>query len=274
MEKTDLPSFERPPVVETVLGVMFDPIPRLTNAHLGLFWCELGPEEWPKVRDAASLDPEYEEFGPGFSWGSFAKLTLTRDPACRIQFIDQAEDRLIQVQNSRFHYNWLFRTGEPYPRYKKIRPEFDRHWTRFLKFLESRKLPKPTLRQWEVTYVNHFPKGTVWNRPEDWSKLFTGLPGAWSSSSLNMESFGGEWRFEIPPQRGRVHVKIGHGKRDQPESTELIRVDLTARGPIAADGKDHDALGDGLDIGRESIVRLFADITSEEAHRYWGRTDE
>jgi len=35
-----LPTFENPPVVETVMSVQFDPLSKLTDAHLGGFWFE------------------------------------------------------------------------------------------------------------------------------------------------------------------------------------------------------------------------------------------
>jgi hypothetical protein len=44
-EEATFPDYERPPVVETVLGVQFDPLPDLCNAHLGAFWGTLECDE-------------------------------------------------------------------------------------------------------------------------------------------------------------------------------------------------------------------------------------
>lgn len=54
MDEQNLPSFERPPVIETMLGVQFQPLPALRSAHLGAFWKTLG-EEWPVVLDASII---------------------------------------------------------------------------------------------------------------------------------------------------------------------------------------------------------------------------
>ena len=48
-------SFERPPVVETVLGVQFKRLPGLTNAHLASFWRELG-SDWPEIDFVPALE--------------------------------------------------------------------------------------------------------------------------------------------------------------------------------------------------------------------------
>jgi len=62
--------FERPPVNETVLGVQFDPLPRLSSAHLGAFWASLGTD-WPVVNDAPELEQQFERFGKGEQWKSW-----------------------------------------------------------------------------------------------------------------------------------------------------------------------------------------------------------
>src|SRR5947209_1584702 len=41
------PKLDRPPVVESVLGVQFAPL-ELTTAHFGVFWKSLGAD-WPKL---------------------------------------------------------------------------------------------------------------------------------------------------------------------------------------------------------------------------------
>ena len=40
MQNSGLPTFDNPPVIETVIGVQFDQIPNLTSAHFGWYWRE------------------------------------------------------------------------------------------------------------------------------------------------------------------------------------------------------------------------------------------
>ena len=180
-----------------------------------------------------------------------------------------AENRMIQIQNGRLHYNWLGQGGEEYPRYSRVRPEFDKCLGELERFLADESLGKLRPTQWEVTYVNHFPKGTVWDDPADWRALFTSLPQASVSVlPVRLESLGGQWHYEIEPQRGRLHVQLQHGRRSSPNQCEVVIMKLTARGSL---GKDSDpGLDEGLDLGREVIVRTFKELTSAEAHEYWG----
>ncbi len=270
MTSDSLPSFDRPPVIETVLGVQFDSIPKFTNAHLGAFWATFG-DDWPYVADAPRLNRVDERFGAEQAWGRLVELKLTQDPSSRIQIRNKDEDRMVQVQNGRIHYNWLGQQGGAYPRYREVRPAFDEIWERFKEFLRSQSLDEPRPNQWEVTYVNHMPKGTVWNDPSGWGKLLPGLAGPPRSPDVvNLESFGGEWHFEIPPRRGRLHVKVYPGKQSVSDGSEILRMDLTARGPISDESEKGVSLDTGLDLGHKAIVLTFIALTSDAAHDYWG----
>lgn len=173
---------------------------------------------------------------------------------------------MIQVQNGRFHYNWLGQGGaEGYPRYEKVLPEFERFLAQFQAFLADRSLGEIKENQWEVTYINHIPKGTVWDSPADWPSVFR--PGGLTpepSSKVQLETLSSACRYEIPPQQGRLHVRLQHGSA---QGTEVLILTLTARGPIK------NGYGEGLDLGRETIVRAFKDMTSPEVHDYWELTD-
>lgn len=274
MTPTKLPSFKRPPVVETVLGVQFEH-PALQNAHLGAFWKTLGGQ-WGLVTDAPTLPPTFERFGESPQWGSLGgSLTLTQDPSARLQIRNEADDRMVQIQNGRLHYNWLGRAGGPYPRYGTIRPEFDEILGLFRQFLVDEELGELRANQWEVTYVNHLPRGTVWNDAKDWQNVLVGLPGVWQEPGLvQLESFAGEWHFTIPPQQGRLHIQVAHAKKGPEPTDEILRLTLTARGPVAERSESGLTVDQGLNLGREVIVTAFRDVTSESARKYWGEHDD
>jgi uncharacterized protein (TIGR04255 family) len=269
-----LPHFEHPPVVETVLGVQFDPLPKFRNAHLGAFWKQLG-NDWPDLRDVPPLAPQYERFGEGESWvESGLQLKLTQEPTSRMQARNAAGNRMVQVQNGRFHYNWLGHGGEQYPRYREVRPEFDRTLDLFRRFLADEQLGVLQPNQWEVTYVNHIPKGSVWNSPADWARVFR-LPVALSDCTrgLILESVGGTWHYVIEPCKGRLHVQLQHGRSGEATGPEVVTLILTARGSANPE-EGGSNLDEGLDLGHETIVKSFAALTSESAHAYWRIVDE
>ena len=271
-----LPNYGNPPVVETVLGVQFDRLSRVTNAHLGAFWNSLDASEWPTVEDASLLPRQLEQFEMNSAWARAAQIQLkvTQDPACRLRIKSADDDRMIQVQNTRLHFNWLRTQEGKYPRYEKIQKGFASTLDRFMQFIAERGLGEFCPNQWEVTYVNQIPQGTVWTTPADWGffRPLAGVPTV--EGVIEGESFGGEWHFTIPPQRGRLHIQWQHGKAahdgNENEAEDFIRLILTARGPIPENGNGEPSILAGLSLGRETIVRSFKSLMSEDANHFWG----
>lgn len=264
-----LPDYARPPVVETVLGVQFDRLAKFGNAHLGAFWKTLDLREWGDVTDAPPLPPQFEYFGEAAKWGTGIRIQVGQSPRGRLQIRNAASDRMIQVQDDRIHFNWLGTEGNPYPRYEAVRQGFDDALTRFVGFVEGAKLGEFRPNQWEVTYLNHIPQGTVWNVPADWGffRPLNGVPAV--AGPAAGESFGGEWHFIIPEERGRLHVQWQHAVPSEPSDAERIVLTFTARGPLVPGAKIAD-IQEGLNLGRNAIVQSFESLMSEAANHYWG----
>lgn len=266
-----LPDYDKPPVIEVILGVQFERLAGLKNAHLGAFWKSLGPD-WPTVADAPPLPHQFERFIESAKWGNLgAQLMLTSDVAARLQIKSRQGDQMVQVQNGRFHFNWLGQTGDEYPRYEKVREGFAWAFRHFMEFLHTENLGGLKPNQWEVTYLNHIPQGTVWNTPRDWSffRPLAGLPTM--AEIIQGESFGGEWHFLIGEKLGRLHVNWQHGVKSEPNGTEMVVLTFTARGALEnVEPNVLPAVVTGLDLGRETIVRSFEKLMSNEANKYWG----
>lgn len=267
MSQAPIHSFEAPPVTETVLGVQFKALPKLTNSLLSVFWNSLGAD-WGNAEDAPPVELQFERFDAEQEWAQLGSVNLSLTPIWknRLKITNARQDRMIQIQNGRFHYNWLKRDGD-YPRYGTVRSEFDALFKAFAVFVEAKSLGKIEPDQWEVTYVNQIPKGTAWNSSADWANLFRfaraePLDGA----ALQSETFSARLAFEIKPKKGRLHAQIQHGLiKQESEKKEVVRVELTARGPVAAG----EGFGDGLNLGRKTIVETFYQMTSKDAHKFW-----
>ncbi len=271
LKQTNDISYARPPVVETVLGVQFDRLPALSNSHWGVFWKTLNQNEWPNVEDAALLPNQIERFIDAARWGAGLQIQLTDDPTSRCRIKNHRGDRMIQLQNTRLHLNWLGETGSKYPRYETMRTEFEQNYRRFSDFVVAENVGSPKPNQWEITYVNHIPKGTVWQTASE-LRFFKLLGSNTATSAVRPENFHGEWHFVIPENRGRLHVEWQHAKKSPLDSAapEFIRLVFTARGPIELRDDMLGAALDGLDLGRKTIVTSFKDFVSDEANNYWG----
>ena len=267
-EQSALPDYGNPPVVETVVGVQFEPLSGFTNAHLGAFWQALGISEWPMVQDVPPLPRQEERFTPEAQWGKALRLQLTQNPASRLQIRNRDGNRLLQLQDGRMHLNWLGEGGDRYPRYALVRAEFDNLLTQLARFVDASQLGVLTPDQWEVTYVNRIRQG-LWTTPADWN-FFSPLNGMPSLEGvIEPESFTGEWHFVIPEQRGRLHIHWQHARETESDEDSQVLLTLTARGPIGNETGFNSSVLAGIDLGRETIVRSFRHLMSDPANTEW-----
>jgi len=267
-EQIQLPDYDNPPVVETVFGVQFKPLAGFTNAHLGAFWQTLGLENWPKVSDMPPLPRQEERFTPEAQWGKTLRFQITQDPKARLQIRNGDGNRLIQLQNGRFHLNWIGEDGGKYPRFKQLKEEFETYLKQFAAFLSDYQLGPIEFDQWETTYVNKIPQ-TVWKTPADWG-FFQPLNAMPSIEGLiEAESFSGEWHFVIPDRRGRLHIHWQHAKDSETDETSHIQLNLTARGPLPEGSDSFANVMAGIDLGHCTIVSSFCYLMSDNANSEW-----
>jgi hypothetical protein len=127
----------------------------------------------------------------------------------------------------------------------------------------------------EVTYVNHVPAGSNWNRHGELHKIvnFLAADGAKRWSFLrDPEDVRCALRFVMADKDGqflgRLNVDVQPAFLTDSE-VPIFVLTLTARGrPI---GAGTDGVLAFLDSGREWIVRGFADLTTTEMHQIWKR---
>lgn len=125
------------------------------------------------MNDAPLVPSEIERFGDERMWRSLgAGLHFTQSTSTRVQIRNKTQTRMIQLQRDRFHYNWLRTDEAVYPHYEQVRAEFDDIRQTFERFVRKFSLGELEPIQWEVTYLNHIPKETVWSTPEDWASVF------------------------------------------------------------------------------------------------------
>ena len=265
-----LPEYQRPPVAETVMGVQFRPLPKLQFAHLGAFWSSLGPD-WPYVSDVAGLGQTIEPQGVEPSWIEGAAQDMNAEsPGARLRAFNSKRDRLFQVENGWFVYNWRKNTPDAeYARYSTLRIEFDALVERFCQFLSERSLGTIEPNLWEIGYINFVVQGPLWKSARDWPRVLPHLLAQdIGADAEHLQTVNGRWVYVLDGGRGRLQVAVEHGRSTGEPRQELLVVRLTARGMLT--GPTLGAAGAGLDLGHESIVRKFTELTSKEAREYWG----
>jgi len=265
---SNLPKYDKPPVVETVLGVQFARLPLFSAAHAGWFWSKRLGEDWPTVSQAAPLDPAHERFGDERQWRPKGVLRISGEMrAPRLQFASRDGERMVQLQDDRLHYNWRKREGD-YPSYEDLLPVFRSTLETYITFCEDAGLGEIVPNQWEVTYVNHIPHGKLWESGTDWSKLFPGFyVPVHKIAQLHFENASANWHLVIGDNLGRLHIELEHGRLGELTADEAILLTLTARGPVDIDKGQR--LETGLELGHASIVRAFTEMTAPYAHGAW-----
>jgi len=196
-------------------------------------------------------------------------------PAPRIWLLNGDETELLQLQRDTFACNWRQQlSNSPYPRYQHVRSGFEQAFREFTGFTEQSNLGRVAPLHCEVSYVNHIPSGQGWDRFGEIHKVLSSCAG-WRSDAFLSEPEEVRYSAKFPIRDangqflGRLNVAAQPALRRR-DRQPLIVLTLTSRGrPI---GTGMSGILGFFDIGREWIVRAFADLTTDEMHRLWGRT--
>lgn len=267
-EVTKYPDYEKPPVIEVVCGVLFKPLSGFLTPHVGLLW-EKYRDEYPECSEVAPLDPILERFEepPQIS------LEIGNVPPLpRVWFVQKDGNGLIQIQRDRFLHNWRkAQSAENYPRYHGVKDMYQKSFSKFQAFLEESRISAIEPLQYEMTYINHIPKGDGWENIGEIGELFPDFTFGSKEARFLPEPNTINWRttFILPQNAARMHVVIRNVKmRDS--GKPVILLELTVRG-IGSD-KSIEGMWTWFDLAREWIVRGFSDITSERVQReVWRR---
>lgn len=267
--KTDapLPSFERPPVIEVAFSVQFAPLPGFTSIHYGQF-LECVNDKYPKTEDRGPVADQFEPV----TTPSVTAEAFNVPPLRRVFYLDESGNFLLQVQPSRFMTNWRkLQDTDQYPRFAAPYTRFRDGWDVFLHFAEERRLGHPRADQYELTYINHLE---AFDQP--FPKAIEQLVPAFSWTSTRSIDFlpfpsgiALVLRFPLPENNGSLHLKMELGRRNRDQKGVLV-VDFTARGPALPDWSN---MNSWFAMAHEWVVKGFTDLTSQEAHRHWGRRE-
>jgi uncharacterized protein (TIGR04255 family) len=261
--------YERPPVIEVVCGIQFEELKGLTAARVGAFWTGLR-SEYPQTSSVPPLPHVIE--GPIEPLHRPAqRLRLKPAVLPRTFFIHTSKNWVIQIQADRFLHNWRNESGDQeYPRFPRVIERFQAHWSAFRDFCGAEEMAI-TIDQLELTYINHVPRGDGWESLGEVGRIFPDISWRRERRFLPVpEVVSWEAKFLLPGEMGRLHVSVSPGVH-QDTKQEVLLCELTARGMPSS--SDDSALADWFQLGREWIVKGFADLASRDIQTtIWRRT--
>ncbi len=253
-----LPKFRKPPVIEVAISVFFRPLPLFKTAHYGRFWDlnqeYIRTEDQQPVVDSAAFGPE--------------SFPLVLQP--RVLFLTESDSDLLQIQPNFFAHNW--RRGETttaYPGFEAIKRRFLEKWQLFRKFVTDGKLGEVHVTRYEIAYINHFNEqtGAFPLAIEKYSPVIKLRQGKPEHYLPDPKSLSADIQYEIEKNQGSLRASFKQGVWGA-EKKAVMQLDMVARGSGEPDGSN---LEQWLDTGHRWIVKGFADMTSEDAHKLWER---
>ena len=262
-------SFKNPPILEVSYSIQFEPINTLHIGYQGLIWNEF-KDSFPNLEHGQKLSHEIERFGlPDLQPQNPFQL-IDNVEAPRTLMVSENSERLIQIQNDRFVFNWrkFQNTDLSYPRYESLRKEYREWVTKFLHFLKKNEISGDLLLdQIEITNVNHIDVSDIAQ-----NEIFNGLScGSNISDSLELENYFFNMTHilkENDKPVGRLHT-IAQKRMDNITKNPIYVVNLTARSNVNK-GKTLDEILDDMDSLRNNINTVFKNITTPKMHKIWG----
>jgi uncharacterized protein (TIGR04255 family) len=266
-----LPEYENPPVAEVVCGIQFKLLEAFKLPHFGLFW-KLIEKEYPTCQEVAPLLPVIERYGEEEQQQQL-QVAFADIPLPRIWFLDVKGTGILQLQRDRLLHNWKKnKPTDAYPRYPVVIGQFKKHAVLFEKFLRQHNLGAIDPLQYEMTYVNHIPKGEGWNDLIELGSVFRDHPwqGQKGRFLSAIEHVNLQTAFVLPERKARLHISIRDAKR-QEDRLPVILFELTVRG--FPGNQSSAAMWQWFDTAREWIVKGFTDLTASDIQKkVWGRT--
>ncbi len=259
-----LPDYRNPPIDEVVIGVQFPPIPKFQDVHIGLYWQKVR-NEYPRTETQPRIEGPIETPEPPQANTAVIPVSFGMTQA-RTWLISEAEDYIIQIQNTRFIQNWRHRQAS-YPHFEAILGLFEDHYKKFRDLLKAEGLQEPTVQQIEVSYIN-------WITDLPMSRFLK--PGTSAEIHINGrpqetedQSWGARYRLNTSSDIvERLHVVCQAATRPVPDMETAAIFQLVYHA-ARAEGLATDEVLRLMPWGREVIVSSFDELTTADAHAVW-----
>jgi uncharacterized protein (TIGR04255 family) len=263
----DLPDYHNPPIDEVVIAVQFEPIKGFLESHIQEFWRTVR-DDYPIAQIQPRLEGPIESLDEA-PVGSVIQIPMGIPAQGRMWLINETDDFLIQVQNTRFMQNWRRRQG-PYQHFELLHQMFWDNFRKFREYLNSQSLPQPVIQQVELTYLNWIPGSSSL---ADFFKPASGARIRVLETEREPQDQSWSARYLIPNDLElvqRLYVQCQPAIRTQPPYERGAQLALVFRVARIA-GIEDSQVESVLDLARIIIVEAFTELTTESAQRIWDR---
>jgi len=221
--------FEKPPVEEVVLSIVFDSLPKLLAPHLGEIWQEFKKDGFTDVKEHPAIPAKVETFR---SHLQARDLEINVPDLPRVWFVHKDDNQIIQVQRDRFTYNW--RKIEPnhqYPGFPQIYNKFEDLYNRFRQTLEELQIGPIKPLQYELTYMDRLMHEDAWRTLNDIGQIYNIFvnPQQLNSFWSDPEFLDLRASFLVPELKGRLYLAIRNRIRTA-DQKQTLQTDFTLRG--------------------------------------------
>lgn len=260
-----LPDFQTPPLNEVVVGVQFAPARGYQQIRASEVW-GLYKAQFPAVEEMPPIPPAFETFG--LSAGAQINFGIvTGAQHDRFWFLSPGGDELIQFQQDRLLHNWR-KVGDQkneYPRFERMVLKFEAELLRLETYFAELAPQTLNCNQAEISYINHMDlNGDSLRKIDDWVRFFDFGEREPDEVSVSLRR-----RLKSADGKpfGRLTCELNTAVNSQ--GHRILVLTLTVRG--APSGPTVAAALELLKRGRDVIVEEFAAITTDSAHKVWGR---
>ncbi len=254
------PDFKNPPLNEVVIATYFSsPLADLRTEHIGLFWAQIR-DAFPTALQRPPVPMEDITAGTEVF------------PTPRYWFVSQDDASLLQVQKSAFMFNWR-RRADAYPRFRIIKPQFDRYYDLFADFVRTDLgASEPTVDLCELTYINAIHRCDFWAGPPDTPKVLPAfsllLPGIEGFASTG---FNCSFAFERANDM-RLSVGVRSGLTVDEPILPILLIEIKATAKLSAAAKPD--VDGWFDRAHMTVMDCFLSITDRTIqNEYWQRVE-
>ncbi len=256
-----LPSYKNPPVNEVVCGMRFQTPDMLRIPHIGLLWDKFRAD-YPLIQHAPPLASVK---------GEILVDKVIGIPLPRVWFINKSDDQLVQFQFDRFYFNWRRRESD-YPRYDNVFKNFETVLNTIINFFSEFDLGELKPIEYELSYINHIPKGQGWETIDDLPGIFSDFVWKQTNERFLPNPEKVAWQIEFPLQEKKGHLIVNFKQAIRTkDKLPLLVLELKMQGISESASKE--AIREWFDLAHEWIVRGFTDLTTPEIQKIWERED-